>query len=96
MTTADVLTDDKRRTLLLAAARASGLADRYAGDEALLELHIRKQLKPGWAGSVDAVERDYIRRAKVALGTYVPVPPREHAFGEKQPSPPCQGRRRAL
>ncbi len=36
----------RQRTLMLAAVAASGLAERYAGDQALLDLHMRKLLKP--------------------------------------------------
>ena len=71
----------RRRALMLAAAVASGLAQRHAGDQALLDLCMNKLLKPGWAGSLDAVERDYVRRAKAALGIHVNVPPAGHRFG---------------
>ena len=75
--------DDRRRTLMIAAARASGLADRHLGDRPLLELNMRNLLKPGWPGSLDAVERNYVRRAKVALGIHSPVPPVRHRFRGK-------------
>lgn len=32
----------------MAAAEASGLAERWRGDQALLDLHMRKLLKPAW------------------------------------------------
>ena len=65
---------------LLAAAEASGLANRYAADRELLELYMRKLLKPGWAGTLDVVEKTYVRLAKALLGIHTPIPPREHRF----------------
>lgn len=74
---------EDQSALLLAAANASGLADRYAGDEILLDLCMRKLLKPGWAGKLDPVEKSFVRLAKVALGIYTPVPPAAHQFRAK-------------
>jgi len=38
--------------------------ERYADDAKLLKLHKKKLAKPGWAGSRDATEKEYIRRVR--------------------------------
>ena len=65
---------------LSSAAKESRLADRYAGDEALLSVYMRKLIKPGWPGQLDPVERAYRRLAKRKLGRYVPSPPARNRF----------------
>jgi hypothetical protein len=59
-----VVTASSAKGDLQGAGADSGLRARYGEDAALLQLHIRKLPKPGWAGSKDATERAYIRWAK--------------------------------
>ena len=49
---------------LQGAGADSGLRARYGEDAALLQLHMRKLPKPGWAGRKDALEKAYIRSVK--------------------------------
>jgi len=51
------------------------LEERYRDDPGLLEFYKRKLLRRGWAGCVDKVEKEYIRRAKRAGYSYRNPPP---------------------
>ncbi len=44
------------------------LEEQYATDPALLALYRKKLPQAGWAGATDDAERDYIKRARKALG----------------------------
>ena len=78
---------------LWSAAVESGLADRYRDDWALLDLYMRKLIKPGWPGQLDDIERRYRALAKRKLGHYVPTPPvrsrfrRKNDLGQPQETP---------
>lgn len=47
-----------------ATSPAKALINRYAGDPGLLALYKKKLPKRGWAGRMDAVEREYVRWAR--------------------------------
>lgn len=44
-----------------ASSPAEALANRYAGDPALLNMYAKRLAKRGWAGRMDAVEREYVK-----------------------------------
>ena len=44
-----------------ATSPAEALANRYAGDPALLRMYLRNLPRRGWAGSMDALERTYAK-----------------------------------
>jgi len=59
-----VQTGSSREAGVEATPPAEALADRYAGDDGLLRLYRKKLPKRGWAGSMDALERAYVREAR--------------------------------
>ncbi len=59
------------------------LEELYAGDPALLALYKKKLPQAGWAGTKDAAERDYIKRARRAAGRK----PRGRPFTARKPDP---------
>lgn len=59
------------------------LEARYRDDPALLRFYKKKLLLAGWAGQMDAVEREYVRRQRARLGRR----PRGKPFPARKPSP---------
>lgn len=43
------------------------LEEEYANDTILLKFYKRKLLKRGWAGTLSASERDYLKRIRTGL-----------------------------